>query len=152
MGYGAVAFDGGVLLNEPLVQRLGLSPAQVDDGIARTREKVARRKASLREGRDDAALRGAEVILVDDGLASGFTLRAAIAAVRAAGAAGVVVAVPTAHESAARLVAAAADAVYCANVRGGPGFAVADAYEVWSDVDEETARAMLLASWLEGSR
>ena len=152
MGYGAVAFDGGVLLSEPLVRRLGLSLAQVDDGVARTREKVARRNADLREGRDYAALQGAEVILVDDGLASGITLRAAIAAVRASGAAAVVVAVPTAHESAARSVAAAVDAFYCPNLRGGPSFAVADAYEVWSDVAEETARAILLASRPGGRR
>lgn len=146
MGYGAVAFDGAVLLNQPLVQRLGLSAAQVEDGIARTREKVMRRDADLRGGRDYTALRGAEAILVDDGLASGFTMRAAIAAVRAAGAAAVVVAVPTAHESAVRVVAVEVDAVYCPNVRAGTTFAVADAYEVWSDVDEGTARAILLAA------
>jgi putative phosphoribosyl transferase len=146
IGYGAVAFDGAVLLNEPLVRRLGLSPAQVADGVARTRAKVARRNVVLRGGRDSPALANAEAILVDDGLASGFTMRAAIAAVRAAGAAVIVVAVPTAHESSVRALAREVDAVYCANVRGGPGFAVADAYEVWSDVDEQTVRSILLAT------
>ncbi len=143
VGYGAVAFDGSLQLNDSLMRRLGVAQAQADEGIARTREKVERRNADLRQGRDYALLDGADVILVDDGLASGFTMRAALAAVRNAGAALVAVAVPTAHESSVRAVLSSADVVYCPNVRGGPRFAVADAYETWSDVDEETVREVL---------
>ena len=142
-GYGAVAFDGSVHLNERLVREIGLSEAQVEAGVARTREKVARRSADLREGRSYAAVSGADVVLVDDGLASGFTLRAAVAAVRAAGAATISVAVPTAHESSARALADSVEAFYCPNVRAGRSYAVADAYREWSDVDEETVRAIL---------
>ena len=130
-------------LNEPLVRQCDLSEAQVEAGVARTREKVARRSADLREGRNYAAVSGADVVLVDDGLASGFTLRAAIAAVRAGGAATIIIAVPTAHESAARAIADSVEAIYCPNVCAGHRFAVADAYEAWSDVDEETVRAIL---------
>lgn len=142
VGYGAVAFDGSVLLNEGLVRQLGLSETQIEDGIARTRAKVARRAAELRPG---AALEpaGAAVILVDDGLASGFTMRAALTALRAAGAARLIVAVPTAHTSAARAVAALADVLYCANLRSGPRYAVADAYVNWYDVGEDEVRALL---------
>ena len=144
-GFGAVAFDGSVCLNEPFVDRLGLSEAEVKAGVDRTRDKVTRRNASLREDRDYSAVTGADVVLVDDGLASGFTMRAAIAAVRAAGAATIAVAVPTAHESSARAIAASVDTVYCANVRRGRRFAVADAYRRWADVDEETVRELLEA-------
>ncbi len=143
IGYGAVAFDGSVHLNDRLVCQCDLSEAQVEAGVARTREKVARRSADLREGRSYAAVSGADVVLVDDGLASGFTLRAAIAAVRAGGAATITIAVPTAHESAARAIADSVEAIYCPNVCAGHRFAVADAYEAWSDVDEETVRAIL---------
>ena len=143
MGYGAVAFDGSVCLNDPLLRQIGLSKAQVEAGIAHTRDKVARRNADLRRGRDYVALSGADTVLVDDGLASGFTMRAAIAAVQAAGAATITVAAPTGHESAAQAIAGSVEAVYCANVCGGQSFAVAEAYVGWSDVDEETVRTIL---------
>ncbi len=142
-GYGAIAFDGSVHLNEALLRQIGLGQAEIDAGIARTREKVARRNASLRDNRSYAAVRGSDVVLVDDGLASGVTLRAAIAALRGSGAASISVAVPTAHESSAREIAESVEAFYCPNVRAGYRFAVADAYEEWSDVDEETARAII---------
>lgn len=144
-GYGAVAFDGSVQLNEALLAQINLSEADVEAGIARTRAKVTRRNTTLRANRSYTATTGADVVLVDDGLASGFTLRAAIAALRAAGAASITVAVPTAHESSARIIADLVDALYCPNVRAGYQFAVADAYEEWSDVDEETARKILAA-------
>ncbi len=142
-GYGAVAFDGSVHLNERLVRELGLSEAEIEQGVARTREKVRRRDADLRAGRSYAAVKGLHAVLVDDGLASGFTLRAAIAAVRATGAAAISVAVPTAHESSADAVVEAVDAIYCPNLRGSRRFAVADAYRCWSDVDERTVAALL---------
>jgi len=142
-GYGAVAFDGSVHLNDRLVRQLGLSRKEIEQGIARTREKVKRRDAALRAGRSLATVRTSHVVLVDDGLASGFTLRAAIAALRATGAAAISVAVPTAHESSAGAVVEAVDAVHCPNVRSGRRFAVADAYERWSDVDERTVAALL---------
>ena len=143
MGYGAVAFDGSVHLNERLLDQSGLSETHVQAGIARTREKVARRNAVLREGRGYAALGGADAILVDDGLASGFTMRAAIVAVRAAGAATITVAVPTGHESAVRAISGSVEAIYCPNVCTGQSFAVAEAYRAWSDVDEDTVRGIL---------
>jgi len=142
-GYGAVAFDGSVHLNDRLVRELGLSRTEIEQGIARTREKVKRRDAALRAGQSYAALRGSHVALVDDGLASGFTLRAAIAALRDTAVATISVAVPTAHESSAVAVVEAVDAVYCPNVRSGRRFAVADAYERWSDVDERAVAALL---------
>ena len=144
-GYGAVAFDGSAYLNDPLVREIGLGEAEIAAGLARTREKVARRNATLRGSRSYAGVRDLDVVLVDDGLASGFTLRAAIAALRAIGAGTISVAVPTAHESSARAIAALVEAFYCSNLRGGYRFAVADAYQEWSDVDEETARAILAA-------
>jgi len=140
VGYGAVAFDQSVLLNRPLVEQLDLDAETVRTGVAETRAKVARRSRSFPA---DPALAGAEVVLVDDGLASGFTLRAAVEAVRGAGAARVVVAVPTGSLRSVSDLAERVDAVVCANVRTGARFAVADAYERWCDVPEAEAAALL---------
>ncbi|HHQ42301.1 MAG TPA: phosphoribosyltransferase [Chromatiales bacterium] len=142
-GYGAVAFDGRVALNEPLVRMSGLTPAEVEAGIRATREKVERRVRRLRGGEAAPDVAGREVIAVDDGLASGLTMQLAVEALRAAGARRIVVAVPTAHPEALARIARVADAVYCANVRSGPPFAVAEAYRRWYDVPEEEAAALL---------
>jgi predicted phosphoribosyltransferase len=141
-GYGAVAFDGSVLLNEPILARIGLSKTQIEDGTRATREKVERRLLEFRGNRPLPDLADSTAILVDDGLASGFTMLAAIAALRCLGSRDVVVAVPTAGTLAVVLVAPAAQALYCANIRSGASFAVASAYERWADVDEKDAVAL----------
>jgi putative phosphoribosyl transferase len=150
-GYGAVAFDGSVYLDEPLVRAAGLGAADVEAGIARARAKVARRDSELREDRGYSALTGAEVVVVDDGLASGSTLRAAVSALRATGVATIAVAVPTAYRPSARDIAASVEGLYCANVRRGHRYAVADAYRRWSDVDEGTVRAILATFGHQGA-
>lgn len=142
-GYGAVAFDGSVRLNEALVDRVGLSRREIDDGIAKTREKVAARSARLRGDRPWPTLAGRHVLVVDDGLASGFTMRVAVEALAQLGADRLSVVVPTAHERAARALVPDLDALYCANLRGGSSFAVADAYENWYDVRDEEVISLL---------
>lgn len=141
-GYGAVAFDGSVLLNEPILGRIGLSKTQIEEGKRATTEKVERRLLEFRGDRPLPALADTTAILVDDGLASGFTMLAAIGALRRLGSLDIVVAVPTAGNAAVGLVAPAVDALYCANIRGGASFAVASAYERWADVDEKDAVAL----------
>jgi predicted phosphoribosyltransferase len=142
-GYGAVAFDGTIRLNRQLVAALGLSEATVAEGIAVTREKVARRFQVLRRAEPFPDLRGGAVVLIDDGLASGFTMQVAVEALRASGADPVYVAVPTGHRAAVESLLPRVDAVFCANVRSGRSFAVADAYARWSDVSEDEVRALL---------
>ena len=137
-GYGAVAFDGSVQLNQELIAVLGLRPEVVQDGIARTKAKVERRVRQLRRDHGLPDLRHRAVVLIDDGLASGFTLLTAVQAVRHLAADKIIVAIPTAHASAAVRVAAEVDSLYCPNIREGMSFAVADAYEQWTDVDEAT--------------
>ncbi|RZB35551.1 MAG: hypothetical protein SRB2_03007 [Desulfobacteraceae bacterium Eth-SRB2] len=82
-------------------------------------------------------------ILVDDGLASGFTMRVAVAALRNAGAGRIAVAVPTAHRHSAEMIAREVETLYCANIRGGLSYAVASAYRHWSDVAEEAVVKIL---------
>lgn len=142
-GYGAVAFDGSSLLNDELLRRIGLTGPQVEDGLRRTREKVVRRHRRFSAITGEPDFSGRTVLLVDDGLASGFTMRVAVTAVRAAGAARIIVAVPTGHGHAIRAVEPAVEALYCANIREGMWYAVADAYRHWNDVDEEEVERLL---------
>ncbi len=134
-GYGAVAFDGTVRLNEALVRQVRLADEDVERGIAATREKVARRVKTLRGDRPLPDLVDRTIILIDDGLASGFTLRVAVEALRKADAQHIVLAVPTAHRESVERLRQQVEALYCPNIRGGWRYAVADAYERWSDVD-----------------
>jgi putative phosphoribosyl transferase len=141
-GYGAVAFDGTMRLNEDLVPRLGLTEEQIRQGIDETTRKVQRRVKRFRGDRPLPDLTKRQAMLVDDGLASGFTLLVAVEALRKAGAQHICVAVPTGHASSLPRMASEVEALYCANIRGGFSFAVADAYEAWTDVTEEEARAL----------
>jgi predicted phosphoribosyltransferase len=142
-GYGAVGFDGAVRLNDELLSHLGLKEAEIRDGVARTQRKVAQRLAALRGSRLLPVFSGRTVVLVDDGLASGITMRVAIDAVRKAGGDHIVIAIPTGHLDSFQKFDGLAEAIYCPNVRGGYRFAVADAYRDWSDVDEAQLQEML---------
>lgn len=136
-GYGAVAFDGTVKLNKDLVRRVNLTAEDVKKGIEKTTAKVARRVKKLRGRKLFPDLGNRSAILLDDGLASGFTMRVAVAALRNAGAGRIVVAVPTGHRRSAEMIACEVEKLYCANIRGGLSYAVASAYRHWSDVAEE---------------
>jgi putative phosphoribosyl transferase len=135
-GYGAVAFDGTVILNEELLSRLNLSDQEIQTGIKDTEQKVSRRVALFRGDRPSPDFKR-PVILVDDGLASGFTLRVAIKALRRNGATNLILAVPTAHSESVQAILEEVDAIYCPNLRSGLSFAVADAYERWSELGEQ---------------
>jgi predicted phosphoribosyltransferase len=141
-GYGAVAFDGTVMLNEELLSRLNLSSQEIQTGIKKTEKKVSRRVTMFRGDRPLPDFKR-PTILVDDGLASGFTLRVAIKALRQTGAANVILAVPTGHLESVQMISEEVEAIYCPNLRSGFSFAVADAYEQWSDLDEQEVIRLL---------
>jgi putative phosphoribosyl transferase len=136
VGYGAVAFDGTVELNESLILDFSLSEETVQQGIDRTRDKVTQRIKFLRPVVTSIPLQKENVLLVDDGLASGITMHAAVQAVKKQGAQHVTVAVPTGHESSLMHLAQEVRQVYCANVRSGWRFAVAEAYRHWDDLSD----------------
>jgi predicted phosphoribosyltransferase len=138
-GYGAVAFDGTVRINEDLLPHLRLTDQQIAEGIEKTRQKVQRRVKKFLGDRRFPDLNRKTAILVDDGLASGFTLLVAIEAVRRLGSKEIIIAVPTGSADRVRKVAREVDALYCANIREGWGFAVAEAYRRWFDLEEEEA-------------
>jgi predicted phosphoribosyltransferase len=143
VGYGAVAFDGSVRLNNDLVARLGLTDEEIQQGISKTSAKVAHRVKNLRSEQALPDLSTSQIILVDDGLASGFTMHVAVEALQKAGTNSITVAVPTGHQRSVESIAGEVDTLYCANIRGGYHYAVAEAYERWSDVDEEELVSLL---------
>jgi len=144
-GYGAVAFDGTVQLNEPLVARMGLAERDIHKDIQRTNRTVQRRLSLLGNKRDHLEVASRPVILVDDGVASGITLRVAVDAARGQGAKKIIVAVPTGQRASVEDLAGRVDALYCANVRRERPFAVADAYKEWVDLVDEELSALLTA-------
>jgi predicted phosphoribosyltransferase len=143
VGYGAIAFDGTQKLNKSMLSRFDLSQAQIQKGIEKTAAKVSHRVAKLRGEKPFPELSQRKVIVVDDGLASGFTMRVALAALRKSGAEHIIVAVPTGHEQTVAQLAEMVETLYCPNIRGGWHFAVADAYEKWSDVTEAEVLKLL---------
>jgi len=136
-GFGAVTTDGTVVLNEPMVATLSLSRGEVERCAARAREIVEERRRRFRGDRPPPDLEGKTVILVDDGLASGYTMLAAIISAKKRKPGRVIVAVPTAPSSSVRLVAPHVDEVVCLNIRDEAFFAVADAYVRWHDLGDE---------------
>src|SRR5207248_6634021 len=96
LAMGAVATGGARVLNDQIVQRLGIPQSIIDAVAAREQQELARRERLYRGGRPPPDVRGRTVILVDDGLATGATMRAAVMALPKLRPARIVVAVPTA--------------------------------------------------------
>ncbi len=142
-GMGAVAWDGRVILDRPLIAALSLDPPEVEEAVRRARASVEERLVSFFGSKRMPEVRGRRVLVVDDGLAGGSTALVVVAALRAAGAVPIVVVVPTGHDRTVILVAEAADAVVCANIRSGDRFAVAEAYRHWRDLEEPEVLALL---------
>jgi predicted phosphoribosyltransferase len=140
-GFGAVAFDGSVWIDQAAVENFDLKPEQIDKAVADARAKVERRRA--RFCKEPLDLKGKTAILVDDGIAAGSTMRTAISALRKLGVKGIVVAVPTAHDRSLDALRKLVDEIVCADIRGGMRFAVADAYEEWRDLSDDEVEAML---------
>ena len=142
-GFGAVAPDGSLVINERMVRELSLNA----EAIRRQKLKALKEiklKEKLFGAVEKFSLKGRTVLLVDDGLASGYTMFAALKFAEKAGSERRIIAVPTASPKALSLVSGEAWKIYCANVRSDLlGFAVADAYLNWYDVDDEEALTWL---------
>jgi putative phosphoribosyl transferase len=145
-GFGAVSWDGTVLFNEPLVAHLSLTRDEIERCIAEERAEIERRMQLFRRGKPFPTLTGKTAIIVDDGLASGFTMLAALRSLKQQRLKEIIVAVPTASLSALRLVSTEAERIICLNVREGRAFAVADAYRSWYDLGNEEVVAILEAA------
>ena len=111
LAMGAIAGGEVKVLNRPLLRQLRIHGADVDQVVERERHELARRELTYRGARPPAQLRGRTIILVDDGLATGATMYAAIVALQREHVARVVVAVPVASREACEALASTADEV-----------------------------------------
>jgi putative phosphoribosyl transferase len=131
LAMGALASGGGIVINEHLVSRLGIGADELDAAIEREKAELTRREQAYRGGRPAPEVTDRTVILVDDGIATGATMLAAIRAVRAARR--LVVAVPVGPASVCRELAQEADEVVCASTPtdfSAVGQAFADFHQV----------------------
>jgi putative phosphoribosyl transferase len=142
-GFGALDPAGRAIFNHDLLRRMPLSDADIAAQVQKTALALRQREQRLRGGKPYGRLEGLTVILVDDGLASGYTMRAALGFLKAQGAQHLIVAVPTASAPTVDALLPMVDVLYCLNVRAGFPFAVAEAYENWYDVTEEEVLAEL---------
>jgi len=142
MAVGAAAGDGVVVLDEELLARLGVSDWAVQQMAQTSLVEVDRRERTYRNHRPPPAIQGQTVILVDDGLATGSTMRVAVAALRRKGPARIVVAVPVASSESVSDVKALADEVVCAHIPD-PFYAVGLWYDDFSQTSDREVRALL---------
>ena len=142
LALGAIAPGGVLVLDDRLVRRLGLTRADIERLVARELRELARRQVAYRDDRPPPDLRGKTVILVDDGLATGATMRAAAEAVRKEQPARVVVAVPVAAAETCDEFRDDVDEIVCV-LTPAPFQAVGLWYEDFTQTTDDEVRELL---------
>jgi len=139
---GAIASGGVRVLNEEVVRAIPYADDAIEAVTAKETTELERREQIYREGRPPPELRGRIAILVDDGLATGATMRAAVKALRQRGTAKIVVAVPVGPPDTCREITEEADETICLST---PHFfqAVGQYYEDFSQTSDEDVRELL---------
>ncbi len=140
--FGALASGGRVVVNDDVVRGLRITPQQLRDVAEREGRELIRREATYRGERPPADIAGKTVIIVDDGLATGASMFAAVQALREAEPAHIVVAVPAAPESTCREFAGLVDDVVCASMPT-PFLAVGESFWNFTQVTDEEVRQLL---------
>jgi predicted phosphoribosyltransferase len=139
---GAIASGGVRVLNEEAIQGLRIAPSAIEATAAREQQELLRRERLYRGQRPPPDVRGRIAILVDDGLATGASMQAAVMALRRLQPARIVVAVPTAAPETCEQLRSLADEVVCASTPE-PFHAVGLWYENFSQTGDEEVRALL---------
>lgn len=142
-GFGAITGDGTIVLNEAMVHNLCMTEDEIEQATADVRKEIGRRTEAYKDEMSPPELSGRNVILVDDGLASGYTMLAATESVRKHDPASVIVAVPVASSGASRVVSHYLDKLVAIIISERLPFAVADFYLQWRDVTDEDVRCYM---------
>jgi predicted phosphoribosyltransferase len=142
LAMGAIASGGVRVLNESVVRALRVPGAMIEAAAAAEQKELERRERIYREDRPHPDVRGRTVILVDDGLATGSTMRAAVAALRQQGPARIVVAVPIGSTETCSEMHQEADEVVCAQTPE-PFYAVGLWYSDFAQTTDEEVHDLL---------
>jgi putative phosphoribosyl transferase len=135
-GFGSVTDDGTTMLNEEVVKKAGLSQQQINYQVSQVRVDIRHRSLLYHRDRPPMALSGRTVIIVDDGLASGYTMRAAVASVRQRNPDKIVVAVPVGPEAVVKELEKVADRVVTCAVGSMTRFYLSDFYRYWHEISD----------------
>ncbi len=136
-GFGAISIEGDYRLNPEIIEYTGLTEDIINIQKEKTVNILKERNKLFRKGKPFPDLTGKRVIIVDDGLASGYTMLTAIDMVKRKNPKEIIVAVPTCSISAAEKVLPYVDKLICLNMRETYPYAVADAYKNWYDLTNE---------------
>jgi predicted phosphoribosyltransferase len=144
LAIGAIASGGVLTVNDDIVRRLSITPAEIQGIAERQGRELARQEEAYREGRARVELQGRTAIVVDDGLATGASMRAAVEGLTKT-VDSVVVAVPTAPRSTCHKLTAIAAEVVCAT-SPSPFYAVGSSYWDFTQTTDDEVRGLLRAS------
>jgi len=136
-GFGAVTDDGTTILNEEMIKRFNLSQHQINYQVSQVRAAIRQRSLLYHGKRPPLLLKDKTAIIVDDGLASGYTMMAAVESIRSRQPREIIVAVPVASATALPKVEKQANRVVACISGFGPEFYVSDFYRYWHEPSDE---------------
>jgi len=136
-GFGAVADDGTTILNQEVLKTINLNEQQVNYQVSKVRNDIQQRSLLYRGSRPISIVSDKTVIVIDDGLASGYTMMAAVESVRRRQPKQVIAAVPAASATAVRQVEKIADRVVTVVTAFVPKFYVSDFYRYWNVLSDK---------------
>ena len=147
LAIGAIASGDIRVLNEDLIREVpGIDDAVLEEIVVKEKEELERRESLYRGNRAYPELRDRNVIVIDDGIATGATMRAAAQAIRSRDPAKLLIAVPTAPIQAVRLLEKTADQVICLDTPA-PFFAVGNYYVDFGQTTDDEVRRLLREAW-----
>lgn len=142
-GFAALDMDSDLFVNEHLLAHLNLTEDQIGSQINKTLGTIAQRDMKFRQNKPFPDISSRDVILVDDGLASGYTMKAAVSYLRKRKPRTITVAVPTGSADTVKMLLKEVDTLCCLNIREAYPYAVASAYCNWHDLDDDQVLAYL---------
>jgi len=143
-GFGAVTLHGEIVLNDKLIEGIGLSEKDQEKQINKVKAELYKRNRLFRGEVSMPQIEGKDIILTDDGLASGFTILTAVKSLRRQNARHITIAVPTAPIKAVRKLAESVNTVCSLHIQYNRSpFAVASAYRNWKDLSNEEVEKLL---------
>jgi len=151
LAMGAIASGGVRVMNDDIVHYIHISRAEIDGTIAQETHELLRREQAYRSDRPQPAIEGRAVILVDDGLATGATMRAAVQAVRKMGAGSITVAVPVAAPDSVVQLEPLADRIVCLYLPHDL-YAIGRWYQNFDQTSDRQVMELLQRAWRKGDQ